>query len=210
MTDEQVSSAIHRINDSVLSILVQWWLTDKLTAVIKEFQDKLLRQRMTTNRVSIYKSRATRWYTRVALQSTYLVDYILHVGDELRVDAAHDDDTERGDVTVKSSDAPREGIVEHEQRILVHPVPRRIIVPGLERIEARLNDIELYSAMLARDRAEFVLECSRHGLLSVGPDLAGMRIAFETAFVRFNVLYYKLLLLGLEPDELLQVDNSTA
>src|SRR6266702_2464553 len=112
--------------------------------VSNEVLTVLVKRRLANNATAVFQKLMTELpgsCVRLTLRGVTAVDHELHELDEIGVGAIHDSDTTSSDFAVHVSKASEEDIVEHENRVLTNPVPGRIEVAGLERIEDRLNAI---------------------------------------------------------------------
>lgn len=109
----------------LLTILVEWVLSQSLSTVVEELLTELLCQLVGLTHL---------W--------SACVDVVLHVAEVVKVLAAnlfqctkhslnqswigpvHDGNTPRGDLSVYRGQAPEDDVVEHDEGILSDPVPR--------------------------------------------------------------------------------------
>ena len=175
------------------TVSVQRRLADDLATVVDKLLAELLREPvgLPTRRVA-------------------LVDVVLHVFEKVGVGAVHDGNAASGDLAVDGGETSEDDIVEHEKRVLTDPVPRRVEVASLERVERGLDAVHVAVAVLLRDTVELGLQSGRASLLLVVRDLASTRIASEVAHEEVDLLADETVLVRLELEEFFAVDDSAA
>lgn len=168
-------------------------MSNSLTTVVNQLLTESLRQLI-----------------RLAFRRVNLLDDILHVIHDRRIDPVHDCNTAIGDLAVDGGEAAEDDVVEHHESVLADPVPRRVEVASLEGVEDGLNTVEVGVAVLASDAVDAGLESGDVCLLLVVSNLASTRVALMVAHVQLDVLSGELLLRGLELQEFFAVDDGTA
>ena len=156
---------------SAHTIFVQRWLADDFATVVDQLLAELLRQAVC-----------------LAALRVALVNVVLHVCEEFGIRTVHDLDATRGDLTIDSGEATKDDVVEHEKGILTDPVPGRIEVASLERIETGLDTIDIQIAMLSCNSVETSLKSLRASFLIIELDFSSSRVAFEVSHIDLDLL----------------------
>ena len=101
-----------------------------------------------------------RRFVHRALVGAKLIDGVLHVLQERKVCTVHDQNVTSSNLAINSSQATEDDVVEHEQGVLINPIPRRVEVSVFERLENQLDIIDVSIVVLLRDRIQLGLEDS--------------------------------------------------
>jgi hypothetical protein len=139
-----------------------------------------------------------------------MIDGVLHVSEHLGIGTIEQRNAASSDLAIDSGKPTKDDVVIHEQGILTNPVPRGVESASFERIKDWLDSINIQVAMLFGNAVEPGLKGGRGGFLLVECNFSRPGVAFQIPHVHFNMLGCKLLLLGLELEELLAIDDSSA
>jgi hypothetical protein len=88
------------------------------------------------------------------------------------VGTIHHDQAASGDVTVDGGEATEDDVEEHAESVLTNPVPGRVKVAGLERVEDRHDTVEIGLAMLLEYAVDAELQGDVELLLRIGQAVA--------------------------------------
>ena len=78
----------------------------------------------------------------LTLRRVAMIDVVLHVSEYFRVSTIKEGDATRCYFAIDSCE-PSEDVVIHEERVLSHPVPRRVEMTCFERIEDWVETINV-------------------------------------------------------------------
>jgi hypothetical protein len=77
------------------------------------------------------------------------IDHKLHEFDEVGIRTVHNGDATGGDLRIDSGEVAKENIIEHEESVLMDPIPRGVEMASFEGVENGLDAIDVSVAMFA-------------------------------------------------------------
>jgi hypothetical protein len=129
------------IRESLLTILLQWWLANNTTAVIQKLLAKLLCSCIC-----------------LALGGIASIDHKFHRLDEIGIGVVHDGEATCSDLMINGCEMAKENIVEYKDGILTNPIPGGVEMTSFECVENGLDAIHVTVTMFTTDAVQSSLK----------------------------------------------------